>query len=846
MDQLTERLKKLSPLQRAVVALKETQARLDALERQRVEPIAVVGMACRFPGGAVDPMSYWRLLCSGVDAIRETPRERWDIERFYDPDPTAVGKMCTRWGGYLDGIDAFDNHFFSISDREAVRIDPQQRLLLELAWEAMEDAGLPPSSLRGTKTGVFVGISVSEYGLMLSNDVTQTDAHAAAGTSLCLAANRLSFVFGLQGPSLALDTACSSSLVAVHTACQNLRNGECETALAGGAYLQLSPLGTINLTKAGFCAPDGRVRAFDAAASGYVRSEGAGLVVLKPLSAALKNGDPIYAVIRGSAVNQNGASNGLTAPSRSAQEQVLREAYARANVSPGQIQFVETQGTGTRLGDTIEAMALGSVLREGRSPDSVCAIGSVKTNIGHMETASGVASLMKAALALKHRQLPPNLHFHTPNPEIPFAQLPLRVVQKLEPWPEAAGAPGTPARRLAGVSGFGFGGSNAHIVLEEAPAACIPGFSQNPEARPPEAANEACLLPLSARTEKALHDLAARYVDFLGDNPPTWSDICYTAALRRDHHDCRLAVLARTLGEARELLQDYLAGNSQPNVFVGRKPYGRGLKVAFFYEGAQAWDFHGGCLTLKLPGFAAILNDIDDIVERAWGWRLGSILTRSKPSNGRLPAQSALMALQLALTAWWRAVGVTPDVVAGVEAGEVAAACAAGIFDAEDALRLAAHGEQQGNASQPACPTRTARLPFLSSVDGRSHVGPDLGAGHWNACMVHPHDAGATRLALAQRKVDLCLGLAPATPSLPQALEPSIATLGRLYAAGADLTCARWSRPRGGASVCPPIPGRSSVIGPRGTRGMPPHRWRRKPARRRIPTPRHSAARGPT
>ena len=446
MDQLAERLKNMTPLQRAVVALKETQARLDALERKQAEPIAVVGMACRFPGGAVDPRSYWQLLSAGVDAIRETPPERWDVERFYDPDPAAPGKMCSRWGGYLDHIEDFDNHFFGISDREALRIDPQQRLLLELSWEALEDAGLPPSSLRGTKTGAYVGISVSEYGIMLSTDVAETDAHAAAGTSLCLVANRLSFVFGLQGPSLALDTACSSSLVAVHLACQSIRNGECAMALAGGTNLILSPLGTINLTKAGFCARDGRVRAFDAEASGYVRGEGAGIVVLKPLTAALRDRNPIYAVIRGSAVNQNGGSNGLTAPSRAAQEQVLREAYARAKVAPGQIQYVETQGTGTHLGDTIEALALGSVLGEGRAAGSRCAIGSVKTNIGHLETASGVASLMKTALALKHRQLPPNLHYHAPNPDIPFDDLPLRVLQKLEPWPEAS------QRRLAGVT----------------------------------------------------------------------------------------------------------------------------------------------------------------------------------------------------------------------------------------------------------------------------------------------------------------------------------------------------------------------------------------------------------
>ncbi len=593
MDQLSDRLKEMTPLQRAVFALKETQARLASLEQKRVEPIAIVGMACRFPGGANDPAAYWRLLRDGVDAIREIPPERWDVDAFYDPDPAVPGKMSTRWGGFLDRIDEFDNHFFGISDREAARIDPQQRMLLELAWEALEDAGLPPARLRGSKTGVFVGISVSEYGMMLSSDPAQTNAHAAAGTSLCLAANRLSFAFGWQGPSLILDTACSSALVAVHLACQHIRNGECDAALAGGANLLLSPIGTINLTKAGFCAADGRVHAFDAAATGYVRSEGAGLIVLKPLTAALRDRDPIYAVIRGSAVNQNGSSNGLTAPSRAAQEQVLREAYARSQVSSGQIQYVETQGTGTRLGDTIEAMALGNVLRENRAPGSRCAIGSVKTNIGHLEAAAGVASLMKVALAIKHRQLVPSLHFQTPNPDIPFQQLPLQVQQKLEPWPNAA------QPRLAGVSAFGFGGSNAHVVLEEAPECAVDTSAAGGE-------RGECLLPLSARTERALHDLVARYEKLLRDDPPAWSDVCYTAAQRRDHHDCRLAVLANSHQQALELLQGFLGGESQRGVFSGRKPYGRDLKIAFVYDGrAESWRPHlsrlAACALVSAP-----------------------------------------------------------------------------------------------------------------------------------------------------------------------------------------------------------------------------------------------------
>jgi acyl transferase domain-containing protein len=373
MSTVEKRLENMSPLQRAMFVLKETQARLESLQQRLNEPIAIVGMACRFPGGAGDLDAYWRLLCDGVDAIRETPPNRWDADKLYDPDPAAPGKMNSRWGGYLERIEEFDNLFFGISDREAARMDPQHRMLLEVTWEALEDAGLPPSTLRGAKVGAFIGISVSDFGILLATDLMQTDALAVTGTSLSLAANRLSFVFGWQGPSVALDTACSSSLVAVHLACQHIRMGECEMAVAGGTSLLLSPSGSINLTKAGFCAPDGRVRAFDASASGYVRGEGTGVVVLKRLSAALQDGDPIHAVIRGSAVNQNGSSNGLMAPSGAAQELVLRDAYSRAGVSPGQIQYVETQGTGTRLGDAIEALALGNVLQRDRTPEIAAA-----------------------------------------------------------------------------------------------------------------------------------------------------------------------------------------------------------------------------------------------------------------------------------------------------------------------------------------------------------------------------------------------------------------------------------------------------------------------------------------
>jgi len=765
MDDLAERLKSMTPLQRAVYALKETQARLDAIQRRRSEPIAIVGMACRFPGGAVDPESFWRLLCDRVDAVREVPPDRWDVDAFYDPDPAAPGKMCTRWGGFLDGIDLFDNHFFGISDREAARMDPQQRLLMETAWEALEDAGIPPETIRGRRIGVFIGLAQSEYAFMLVNDIEQTDAYVATGTSLCLAANRLSFLYGLHGPSLTLDTACSSSLVALHMACQHIRNGDCEAALVGGANLLLSPIGTINLTKSGFCATDGRVRAFDADATGYVRSEGAGLIVIKPLEDALKNNDPILAVIRSSAVNQNGTSNGLTAPSRAAQEQVLREAYAQAKIAPATVQYVETQGTGTRLGDAIEALALGNVLREGRPADKPCAIGSVKTNLGHMEAASGMASLMKTVLALKHRQLPPSIHFKKPSPDIPFAALPLRVQTELAPWPEPEGHP-----RLAGVSAFGYGGSNAHIILEEAPA----GASES-------TAKSLDLLPISARTESALGDLVRRYIDFLSNDPPAWSDVCYTASARRTHHDCRLIVAADSAARAVELLKQHLDGQTPEGVFAGRKPYGRDLKTAFVYDDRR--EPTEGDWQSALPGFSEAASELDAVVQRILGRSLAEVLQDAN-RIARLAVE------QLAMTLWWRRAGVTPDVALGRGAGELAAAFAAGVFTLEQALQLVADGTTPE--------VKPAVLPLISSVDGRSHLGGDLDAAHWQACLAGRADGWQKALELLdQRKADVRLEMSPS--SLRERV------LASLYAAGAAVA---WRRiaPKGRCVRAPTYP----------------------------------------
>ncbi len=669
----------------------KSAAAVDHEPEATIEPIAIIGIGCRFPG-ADGPQAFWQLLRNAVDAITEVPAERFDLQAFYDPDPAAPGKMSTRWGGFLKQVDQFDPHFFGISPREAARMDPQQRLLLEVAWEALEDAGQVAERLAGTQAGVFVGISNNDYGRIQFGDLHSIDAYAGTGNALSIAANRISYLFDLRGPSMAIDTACSSSLVAVHLACRSLWNGESNLALAGGVNLILSPAITINFTKAGVMAPDGRCKTFDARANGYVRSEGAGVVVLKPLSRALADADPIYAVVRGGAVNQDGRSNGLMAPNPLAQEAVLREAYRRAGVSPGDVQYVEAHGTGTLLGDPIEVKALGAVLGIARPLDKPCAVGSVKTNIGHLEAAAGIAGLIKVALALKHREIPPNLHFREPNPYIPFDRLPLRVQTKLGPWPVESG----PA--LAGVSSFGFGGTNAHVVLEEAPQSNSGG--QNAECAIDDPRSEihntksVRLLPLSARSPEALQSLARAYQDFLSAPFETsLHDICYTASMRRGHHDYRLAVTGYSREQLTEGLRAFLQGEARPGLSSGRKDSARRRKLVFVFSGqGSQWLGMGRRLLEQERVFREVVERCDRAMRPYGGWSLLGELTATDAARSRLDEvhiiQPALFAIQVALAALWRSWGIEPQAVVGHSMGEVAAAYVAGALSLEDAARV--------------------------------------------------------------------------------------------------------------------------------------------------------------
>lgn len=645
------------------------------------EPIAIIGIGCRFPGGATTPAEFWDLLCAGVDATRELPQDRWEAGKFYDPDATKLGKTSTVRGGFLDRIDQFDAHFFGISPREAIWLDPQQRLLLQAAWEAMEDGGQAPDTLAGSDTGVFMGGFTLDYQLLQNYGVHsryELQSHSATGMMMTMLANRLSYTFDFQGPSLAVDTACSGSLVAVHLAARSLWSGECSMALAGGVNVMIAPNMTIAESKGGFLSPDGRCKAFDASADGYARGEGVGVVLLKPLARALADRDPIYALIRGTAVSQDGHSNGITVPNGNAQEAAMRAACRQADIAPHEVQYVEAHGTGTPVGDPVEAGAIGRVFSQGRPTGQHLAIGSVKTNIGHLEAAAGVAGLIKTALSLKHGRIPGQLHHHTPNPAIAFDDLQLRVQTQLDDWPQA---PGT---RHAGVNSFGFGGTNAHVVLQAPPG-------ERPST-PRAQGQRRCLIPLSARTPEALADMAASLHDVLSNTPHDLGDLGYTRALRRGHHDHRLTVVATTAAEAAEKLGAFSTEHETKGVAAGRVPTGERPKLAFVCSGMgpQWWAMARQLLDAE-PVFRAAVERCDRELRQYTGWSLLDELLAPEEQSRMAEtevAQPANFAVQLGLADLWRSWGIEPDGIVGHSTGEVAAQYLAGVLSFEDAVKV--------------------------------------------------------------------------------------------------------------------------------------------------------------
>ncbi|MFN6571677.1 SDR family oxidoreductase [Dendronalium sp. ChiSLP03b] len=666
---------------------------------QSSDAIAIIGIGCRFPG-AKDPEAFWQLLQNGTDAIVEVPGDRWDIQQVYDAQPATPGKMNTRWGGFLEDVDLFDAAFFGISPREAESIDPQQRLVLEVSWEALEKAGIAPQQLKGSQTGVFIGISTNDYARLQFNHPAGTDAYFGTSSAFSITANRLSYLLDLRGPSWAVDTACSSSLVAVHQACQSLRQGESELALAGGVNLILTPELTIAFSQAQMMAADGHCKTFDASANGYVRGEGCGIVVLKRLSDAQRDGDNILGIIRGSAVNQDGRSNGLTAPNGPSQQAVVRQALEKAQVQPGQISYVEAHGTGTPLGDPIEVNSLKEVLMQGRNESCSCWIGSVKTNIGHLEAASGIASLIKVVLALQHQEIPPHLHLQQLNPHIKLEGTCLAIPTERQAW--------TTEPRFAGVSAFGFGGTNAHVILEEAgeqgsqrragvPPVEATGVSRGAGEQGSRGAGERPkhLLTLSAKSEKALRELAQKYGRFLATNSEVAvADVCFTSNTGRSHFDYRLAAIAESTAQLSEQLNAF--ANSQPTaVLVSQLETSKPRKIAFLFTGqGSQYPGMGRQLYETQPVFRRTLERCDEILRAYLEQPLLSVIYPESNTNSVLNetayTQPALFALEYALFELWKSWGIVPDIVIGHSVGEYAAACAAGVFSLEDGLKLIA------------------------------------------------------------------------------------------------------------------------------------------------------------
>lgn len=714
----TDATAQLSPLKRAFLALEDAQSRLVVAQRAGREPIAVIGLGCRVPGAA-NPAEFWELLRDGRDAMGQIPPDRFDIDAYFDPDPAAPGRIAVREAGFIGEVDRFDPGFFGIAPREASGMDPQQRLLLEVSWEALEHAGQAPDRLAMSATGVYVGLCSTDYAYLQlhTGDRSLLDSHYTSGVAHSVASGRISYLLGLQGPSVTVDTACSSSLVAVHLACQALRSGECRMALAGGVNLMLSADLFVAFSHSRMLAPDGRCKTFDAAADGFARGEGAGVVVLKRLVDAQADGDRILAVLRGSAINQDGPSSGLTAPNGPAQEAVIRMALERAGVAPADIGYVEAHGTGTQLGDPLEVRALGNIFGPGRDAEQPLRLASVKTNLGHLEAAAGVTGLIKVVLALQNRALPAHLHFKNPSPHITWADLPIEVPTTLTPWDPIGG------RRIAGVSAFGFSGTNAHVIVEEAPRAAVPASS------PDETTH---LYTLSARDEGALRALAARHAAALDERrDASLASLCFTANAGRARFAHRAVVAASNVDDLRTRLHALAGGEQADGLRTARMTRRDPPRIAFLFtgQGSQYASMARGLYDSE-PVFRAALDRCAQGLDGRLDRPLLEVLYAADSDPNLLDrteyTQPALFAIEYGLAQLWQSWGIKPAIVMGHSIGEVVAACVAGVMNLDDALGLIAErgrlmgslpaGGAMAAIHAPAAEVESLVAPYAASV----------------------------------------------------------------------------------------------------------------------------------
>jgi 3-oxoacyl-[acyl-carrier-protein] synthase II len=649
----------LSPTKKALLALKQMQQKLEASLKEKYESIAVIGMGCRFPG-ADNPEAFWQLLCNGVDAIAEVPPQHWDAWQYYHPNFDVPGKICTVKGGFVPNLQEFDASFFRIAPKEAVSLDPQQRLLLEVSWEALENAAIAPESLKNSQTGAFIGICSTDYWhKLLNRQATEIDAYLTTGNTHSLASGRISHFLGLTGASISLDTACSSSLVAVHLAIQNLRDRSCNLAIVGGVNRIISSEVSINFTKAKMLSPDGRCQTFDDRANGFVRSEGCGVIILKRLGDAIEEGDRILAVLQGSAVNQDGRTSSITTPSSLAQQAVIRQALANSRIESNEVSYIETHGTGTSLGDSIEVEALSAVFGDRTQP---IILGAVKTNIGHTEGASGIAGLIKTILAIQNKSIPANLHLKTPNHQINWQNLPFELPARTISWNDSQ-------PRIAGVSAFGFSGTNAHVIVAEAPTTPIPETIQRP----------LHIFTLSARNDRALRQLANDYFNYLQLNPESAiEDICFTANTGRTHFNCRLALIVSSTEELGNKLNQFTTGQKSGEIWQGKINSNPNRQLGLILGNLENERLEmGERLYATLPQFQQMFDRCRAVWQQ---------IVSEKQDNKNLQA----FTVAYSLAKLWQSWGIEFSFVGGYGLGEFVAATIAGIFQLETALQLIA------------------------------------------------------------------------------------------------------------------------------------------------------------